>query len=174
MTATQVDRRLDLPVRRARNWVVLAITGPLAVFALWVAGQPESGATVRDWWVWVFPFLATTTGYRLVRPRVPVSLRPEGIRLRTGRTGFGLRAEVDWSDVRRLRVTPALLLVELVDAEAWLTGRPWLVRANVRLSLRQTGAAANTRVRDLVAPPGGLAAALRDSAPVPVVEGTRR
>lgn len=167
--------RLDLPVRRARNWIALAVILPPALAALWLPSRPDVDVSYASWWVWVFPLLAAATAYRLVRPKVPVSLRPEGVRVHTGRSLLGLRTMFAWTDVARLRISPAgLLLVELRRPDDWTTDKPWLVRANVRLSRRQTGAAANARVKDLVAPAGGLVPALRSVSPVPVEEGARR
>ncbi|MBW3568493.1 MAG: tRNA lysidine(34) synthetase TilS, partial [Proteobacteria bacterium] len=52
--------------------------------------------------------------------RVPLALDAAGVRVATGHTLLGLRTTIPWSQVKRLRVTAAgMLLIEMRDSARW-------------------------------------------------------
>lgn len=145
---------LELPVRQGRNVLAFVILLPLAVLALYAGYEQRDMLGPGHWWVLVFPLLLGATVYRLWRRRVPLALDSDGVRARTGMTLLGLRTEVPWRAVRRIRVTAAgLLLIELKDGESWGADKPWLVRANLRANHRKTGAEIVQPLRELAGSP---------------------
>ena len=160
---------LALRVRRGRNALALVLLVALSALALYVAYTERASLGLSHWWVAVFPTLAVITAYRLVRPRVPLALDAEGLRVASGSTLLGLRTTIDWRAVKRLRVTAAgLLLVELRDSERWARDKPWLVRANMRTNERKSNAAVVQPLRELSGTPQDIVAALRAASPVRV------
>ena len=147
--------------------LVLLVT--LSGLALYVAYAERASLGLSHWWVAVFPALTVLTAYRLVRPRLPLVLDAEGLRVASGSNLLGLRTTIDWRAVKRMRVTATgLLLVELRDAERWAQDKPWLVRANIRTNERKHKAAVVQPLRELAGAPSDIVARLRAAAPVRV------
>lgn len=160
---------LQLPVRRGRNTAALILLVAVSGLALYVAYQERAELGLGHWWVAVFPVLMLATAYRLLRPRVPIAVDGQGVRVVAGNSLLALRTTIEWKAIRRLRVTAAgMLLIEMKDAERWSEGRPWLVRANIRANQRKHGAAVVQPLRELKGPPASIVASLRGAAPVPV------
>ena len=161
--------QVRLPARRSRIVIVLAISVAATAVLAWAVTQPDSGLDSGDWYVGIFPVLAVASAYRILRPRVPLIADPDGLHVNTGLPVIGLKTNMRWEDVARVRVTATdLLLVELRDADAWAADKPWLVRANVRAHQRKFSAAAALALRELQPPPGGIVPALRGVAGAPV------
>ena len=168
--------RLTLPVRKGRNAAAFVLLLVLTGLALYVAYDEREQLDLSYWWVAVFPLLLLVTGFRLVRPRVPIVLDEHGMRVVSGMSLIGLRTAIEWAAIKRLRVTAAgLLLVELRNSEAWVEGRPWLVRANVRANERKVKAAVVQPLRELAGTPAQIITQLQEAAPVrvDVPEGMR-
>ena len=156
-------------VRQGRNLLALAVLLPLTVAALVVAYQQRAELGPGHWWVLVFPTLAAATAYRIVRRRVPLALDADGIRLATGHTVLGLRTSIPWSQVKRMRVTAAgMLLIEMRDSAGWAADQPWLVRANLRTNERKYRAAVIQPLRELSGTPQQIVQRLQAAAPVRV------
>ena len=167
--AAGTSGELTLPVRRGRNAAAFVLLLVLTGLAMYVAYDEREQLDLSYWWVAVFPLLLLVTGFRLVRPRVPMVLNQDGMRVVSGNTLLGLRTAIEWAAIKRLRVTAAgLLLVELRNSEAWAEGRPWLVRANMRANERKLKAAVVQPLRELSGTPAEIIAQLKDAAPVPV------
>jgi hypothetical protein len=166
MSTATADREV-FPVRQGRNVLALVILLPLTAAALAVGYDQRAELGPQHWWIAVFPLLAAATAYRLVRRRVPLTVSDDGLRLATGHTLLGLRAAIPWSQVLRLRVTAAgLLLVEMRNAESWAADQPWLVRANLRTNERKYGAAVVQPLRELAGTPEQIIARLHEASPV--------
>ena len=160
---------VQFQVRQGRNLLALAVLLPLTIAALVVAYQQRAELGLGHWWVLVFPALAGATGYRIVRRRVPLALDPDVIRLATGHTVLGLRTTIPWSQVKRMRVTAAgMLLIEMRDSAGWAADQPWLVRANLRTNERKYRAAVIQPLRELAGTPQQIVQRLTDAAPVRV------
>ena len=156
-------------VRQGRNLLALAVLVPLTVAALVVGYDQRAELGLDDWWILVFPFLSGATAYRLIRRRTPLVLDAEGLTLATGHTVLGLRTRVPWSQVKRMRVTAAgLLLIELRNAERWAADEAWLVRANLRTNERKYNAAVVQPLRELAGAPAEIVARLSAASPVRV------
>ena len=139
----------------------------LSGLALYVAYDEREQLDISYWWVAVFPLLTAVTGYRLVRPRVPIVLDEQGMHVVSGATLLGLRTAIEWPAIKRMRITAAgLLLVELRNSDAWVEGRPWLVRANIRANERKVKAAVAQPLRELAGSPAQIIQQLRAAAPV--------
>lgn len=161
--------RLELPVRRGRNAAALVLLLALSSLALYVAYQERAQLGPSYWWVAMFPLLAAVTAFRLVRPRIPIRLDEHGMRVASGMSLLGLRTAIEWSAIKRLRITAGgMLLVELRNTEAWADGRPWLVRANMRANERKVKAAVVQPLRELAGTPAQIVMQLKQAAPVPV------
>lgn len=160
---------LTLPVRKGRNTAAFVLLLVLTVLALYVAYGERDQLDASYWWVAVFPLLLLITGYRLVRPRVPIALDDHGMRVQSGHSLLGLRTAIEWAAIKRLRITAAgMLLIELRNSEAWVQGRPWLVRANVRANERKVKAAVVQPLRELAGTPAEIIGQLTAAAPVRV------
>jgi hypothetical protein len=165
----KVATPVEFQVRQGRNILALAILAPLTVMALVVAFQQDGGVGLDEWWVAVFPVLAAATAYRIVNRRVPLTMDEQGLRLATGHTLLGLRTTIPWSQVRRMRVTAAgMLLIEMRDSAGWAADKPWLVRANLRTNERKYNAAVIQPLRELAGTPQEIVARLQATAPVRV------
>ena len=173
---TRTAGTLTLPVRKGRNAAAFVLLLVLTCLALYVAYTERAQLDLSYWWVGVFPLLLLLTGFRLVRPRVPIALDEQGMHVQSGHTLLGLRTAIEWPAIKRMRVTAAgMLLVELRNSEAWVEGRPWLVRANVRANERKVKAAVVQPLRELAGTPAQIIQQLTDAAPVrvEVPEGMR-
>lgn len=173
---TRTAGTLALPVRKGRNAAAFVLLLVLTGLALYVAYDEREQLDLSYWWVAVFPLLLLITGFRLARPRVPLALDEHGMRVESGNSLLGLRTAIEWSAIKRLRVTAAgLILVELRNSETWVEGRPWLVRANVRANERKVKAAVVQPLRELAGTPTQIVEQLRAAAPVrvEVPEGMR-
>jgi hypothetical protein len=169
MTAALDAGPVEFAVRQGRNLLALAVLLPLTVAALVVAYQQRAELGLDDWWVLVFPALAAATAYRVVRRRVPLALGPDGVRVATGHTLLGLRTTIPWSQVKRMRITAAgMLLIEMRDSAGWAADKPWLVRANLRTNERKYKAAVIQPLRELAGPPQQIVERLQTAAPVRV------
>lgn len=169
MTATGTAQPVRFHVRQGRNILALAVLLPLTVAALIVAYQQRAELGPGHWWVMVFPALAAATAYRIVRRRVPLALEPDGIRLATGHTVLGLRTTIPWSQVKRMRITAAgMLLIEMRSSAQWAVDQPWLVRANLRTNERKYNAAVIQPLRELAGTPQQILERLQAAAPVRV------
>ena len=160
---------VQFQVRQGRNLLALAVLLPLTLTALFVAYQQRAELGPGHWWVLVFPILAGATAYRIVRQRVPLALDADGVRLATGHTVLGLRTTIPWSQVKRMRVTAAgMLLIEMRDSAGWAADKPWLVRANLRTNERKYNAAVIQPLRELAGTPQQIVQRLTEAAPVRV------
>lgn len=169
MTVTVTAQPARFHVRQGRNILALAILLPLTVVALVVAYQQRADLGLGHWWVLVFPALAAATAYRIVRRRVPLALDADGIHLATGHTVLGLRTTIPWSQVKRMRITAAgMLLIEMRNSAGWAADQPWLVRANLRTNERKYDAAVIQPLRELAGTPQQIVERLQAAAPVRV------
>ena len=167
---------LVLPVRKGRNAAAFVLLLALTGLALYVAYDEREQLDLSYWWVAVFPLLLVVTGVRLIRPKVPIRLDEHGLHVVSGMSLLGLRATIEWAAIKRLRVTASgLLTVELRNSEAWVEGRPWLVRANIRANERKLKAAVAQPLRELAGTPAQIITRLQEAAPVrvDVPEGMR-
>jgi hypothetical protein len=166
---SKTTSRVAFPVRRGRNAAALVLLVVLSAAALYVAYADRANLGLSHWWVAVFPLLAAVTAYRLVRPRVPLVLDSDGVHATTGQSLLGLRTTVDWRAIRKIRITPAgLILIELRDWQRWAADKPWLVRANMRTNERKHSAAVVQPMRELAGAPAAIISELKNAAPVRV------
>lgn len=166
---TRTAGTLTLPVRKGRNAAAFVLLLVLTGLALYVAYTEREQLDLSYWWVAVFPLLLAVTGFRLWRPRVPIAIDEQGMRVQSGHSLLGLRTAIEWSAIKRLRVTArGMILVELRNSEAWVEGRPWLVRANVRANERKFKAAVVQPMRELAGGPAHIVGQLTAAAPVRV------
>ena len=158
------------PVRSGRNLFALVVLIPLTISALVLGLGSGEPLGLDDWWIAVFPLLTAAGLYRVIRPRVPLVFERDSLRVATGHRLLGLRAEIPWREVKRMRIIASgLLLIELHDSARWAQDKPWLVRANLRTNERRFSAAVVQPLRELAGTSSEILAKLRDTAPVKVL-----